>query len=91
MKTSPELENFALWFLQDMDILVSTEEEMFAFVLKPLKGEERVRLGAFLDEVTQDSVSDTALQSLRWAAKADIVFRTGSDLRAMLRKAHDRL
>ena len=91
MKTTPEFKKFSLHFFQDIDLVVGTEEELYAFVLGPFKGAERVRLRDFLDTVTQDSVSDEARQTLWWASAAEVAFSDGADLRAVLKRARDRL
>lgn len=88
---NPEFETFSGRFFQDIDAEVSNEDEMYAFVLSPFKGEERVRLRTFLDAITRDSVSDAELQTLWRSSPADVVFHDSAYLRAMLRGARDRL
>ncbi|MER2267015.1 hypothetical protein [Methylobacterium oxalidis] len=89
--SSPEFEKFTRHFIQDLDIVAKSEEDMYAFVLGFIQGEERVRLRAFLDAVTQDSVSDMELQELWWASEAEVTFGESAHLRAMLKEARDRL
>lgn len=83
--------NFGKYFIQDIDLINPTFNGFLNFVLRRFKGDDRTRLRVFLDDVTQESVSDDELQRLWNATQADIYFRTGADLRAMLKTARDRL
>lgn len=91
MNASPEFHKFGRWFLQDIDRIAPTQEQLYDFVLKPFKGEERVRLRSFIDRALDRSVSDGELIQLWQSTDADIYFHTADGLRTMLRGARDRL
>lgn len=91
MKPSLEFQKFGRWFIQDIDWIAPTLDEMYDFVLKHFKGEERVRLRDFIDRALQDGVSDDVLERLWESVDSDIYFPTAKDLRAMLTGARDRL
>lgn len=90
MKPSPEFEKFGRYFIQDIDQLTSTADEFYDFSLHHFKGEERVRLGAFIDRALE-TASDDELRRLWDAADSDIYFHTPQDLRDFLKGARDRL
>lgn len=91
MQPSPEFQKFGHWFIQDIDRIAPTLEEMYEFVLDPFKGEERVRLREFIDRALHQGVSDDDLQRLWDSVDADVYFPTVQDLRAMLKGARGRL
>jgi hypothetical protein len=91
MQPSPEFHEFGRWFIQDIDWIAPTLDEMYDFVLGPFEGAERVRLREFIDGALHESVTDDELQRLWDAVDADIYFPTVEDLRAMLKGARDRL
>ena len=91
MEPSPEFEEFGGRFIQDLDLVASNDGEIYDFVLKPFRGEGRVRLRQFIDRALQETVSDKDLQRLWESVDADINFPTANDLRAMLKGARDRL
>ncbi len=91
VQPSPEFKKFGQWFLQDIDRIAPTLEEMYEFVLEPFKGEERVRLREFIDRALQEGVSDEELERLWNSVDADIYFHTAKGLRTMLEGARDRL
>ena len=95
MMLSPEFCTFALYFIQDMDLVATNEEEMYDFVLGPFQGADRAdaraRLQASLDALTDESVSDVKLEKIWWSSDADVIFADGGALRAMLKGARARL
>lgn len=88
---SAEFHRFGLQFIQDIELMGNSLEELLHNVLSPFRGEERTRLRAFLDEATKDNVSDEDLQKLWNSTPSDVYFRDTSELRAMLKTARDRL
>ncbi|MGU3538834.1 hypothetical protein [Methylobacterium sp. A54F] len=90
MEPSPEFEEFGRRFIQDLDTVASNDEEIYNFVLKHFRGEERVRLRDFIDHALREA-SDSELLQLWGSVDADIYFPTAADLRAMLTGARDRL
>lgn len=48
-----------------------TEDEVWAIVLDPFTGQDRIRLRDFLDRITRDAVSDADLLRLWNATPAD--------------------
>lgn len=91
MQASPEFHKFGRWFIQDIDRIAPTLEEMYDFVLKQFVGEERARLREFIDRALQDDVPDDELMRLWDSIDSDIYFPTVQDLRGLLRGARDRL
>ncbi|MCC0805973.1 hypothetical protein FPV16_07015 [Methylobacterium sp. W2] len=90
MQASPEFLTLGRWCIQDIDRIAPTLEEMYDFVLKDFKGDERVRLRQFIDRALREA-SDETLQRLWNETDADIYFPTAQDLRAFLIGARDRL
>lgn len=90
MQASPEFLIFARWYIQDIDRIAPTLEEMYDFGLRGFQGEERVRLRDFIDRVVREA-SDATLERLWRETDADIYFFTAQDLRVFLAGARDRL
>lgn len=90
MQASPEFLIFARWYIQDIDRIAPTLEEMYDFGLKDFHGEERVRLRQFIDRALREA-SDAMLERLWTRTEADIYFPTAQDLRTFLAGARDRL
>lgn len=90
MQASPEFLTFARWYIQDIDRIAPTLEEMYDFGLKEFHGEERGRLRHFIDRALREA-DDATLQRLWTETDADIYFPTAQDLRAFLAGARDRL
>lgn len=91
MKASPEFEKFASFFVQDVDDFKSDYEGLYGFVLKSVKGKERINLREFLGSATQDTVSDQELMELWTSVNDEIQFFSADGLRIMLKGARDRL
>ena len=90
MQASPEFLTFARWYIQDIDRIAPTLEEMYDFGLRNFHGEERVRLRQFLDRALREA-DDATLERLWTKTDADIYFFTAQDLRAFLAGARDRI
>ncbi|MFK5600288.1 hypothetical protein ACFZ8E_25305 [Methylobacterium sp. HMF5984] len=90
MRAAPEFLTFARWYIQDIDRIAPTLEEMYDFGLRRFRGEERVRLRQFIDRAVREA-SDATLERLWNETDADIYFPTVQDLRAFLAGARDRL
>ena len=63
-----------------------TEDEIWAIVLDPFTGQDRIRLREFLDRITRDDVFDAELLRLWNATPADDWFSDGG-LRIILKQA----
>ncbi|MCJ2078717.1 hypothetical protein MKK68_24245 [Methylobacterium sp. E-016] len=90
MQAAPEFLIFARWYIQDIDRIAPTLEELYDFGLRRFRGEERVRLRQFIDRAVREA-SDATLERLWNETDADIYFPTVQDLRAFLAGAGDRL
>ena len=64
LEPTPEFYRFGLGFYQDLDRTGKTEDEVWAIVLDPFTGQDRIRLRDFLDRITQDAVPDADLLRL---------------------------
>lgn len=91
MTPSKEFYTFGMQFIQSRDLMSGTLDDLMRHVLTPFKGEERVRLRDFIDEVLRDTVSDEELRDLWDSTPTNFFFRYAHELRAMLREARDRL
>lgn len=91
MQASPEFHKFGRRFIQDINWIAPTDEEMYDFVLSDIVVEERERLREFIGRALQDDVPDDGLMRLWDSVDADIYFFTVQNLRGMLRGARDRL
>ena len=90
LEPTPEFDWLGLGFYQDLDTRGKTEDEVWAIVLDPFTGQDRIRLREFLDRITQDAVPDAELHRLWNATPADWRFPDGG-LRIILKQARDRL
>ena len=90
LEPTPEFYQFGLGFHQDLDVRGKTEDEIWAIVLDPFTGQDRIRLREFLDRITRDDVFDAELLRLWNATPADDWFSDGG-LRIILKQARDRL
>ena len=90
MQASPEFLTFARWYIQDIDRIAPTLDEMYDFGLRDFHGEERVRLRQFIDRALREA-SDASLERLWKETDADIYFFTAQGLRAFLAGARDRI
>ena len=90
MQASPEFLTFGRWFIQDIDRIAPTLDEIYDFALGHFHGEERVRLQQFIDQALREA-SDEMLEQLWNKTEANIYFHTAQDLRGFLTGARDRL
>ncbi|WP_342149506.1 hypothetical protein [Methylorubrum sp. SB2] len=63
----------------------------FSLYLGDFRGDDRIRLKAFLNDIVQETVSDQELDKLWRSVNDEIYFPEGGHLRAMLKDARDRL
>ena len=86
LEPTPEFYQFGLGFHQDLDVRGKTEDEIWAIVLDPFTGQDRIRLREFLDRITRDDVFDAELLRLWNATPTDDWFSDGG-LRIILKQA----
>lgn len=70
--------------LQDLDLVVSTQEELMQLALLGIEPHERPAITAFIDELLSGRYSDDELRSIWWSMPSDIVFHEGRGVVAFL-------
>lgn len=54
MKASSEFAKFGKYFIQDIELMLLSEEEIFDFPLKIFKGNDRILLRNFIDRALRE-------------------------------------
>jgi hypothetical protein len=62
---------------QDLDLVVSTPEQLMQLALLGIEPQERPAIKAFLDELLSGRFTDDQLKEIWWSMPADIVFHEG--------------
>jgi hypothetical protein len=81
----------ALAFIEGLDDMGDTMEEILRTAVSPFRGEDRLKLRKYLDDITADRISDAELTRLWNATPANVVFYEQGGLRRFLRLIRDRL
>jgi hypothetical protein len=75
--------------VQDLDLVVSTSEELMQVALLGIEPQERAPIKAFLDELLSGRYSDDQLKEIWWSMPSDIVFHEGKDVATFLTTLRD--
>lgn len=70
--------------LQDLDLVVPTQNELMQLALLGIEPHERPAIKAFIDELLSGRYSDDQLKSFWWSMPSDIVFHEGRGVVAFL-------
>lgn len=91
MCETPDFSKFAEQFYSHVLDDVESKDELIELALTPFTDiKHRVRLRAYLDEITSDRNSGDDLKRIWWSSPADTVFHDGEELRTFLRMVRDR-
>lgn len=91
LQSSAEFESLALAFIEGLDDMGDTMEEILRTAVSPFRGEARLKLRKYLDDITADRFPDAELTRLWNATPANVVFYEQGGLRIFLRLIRDRL
>lgn len=75
--------------VQDIDLVVSTPEDLMQVALLGVEPQERPAIKAFLDELLSGRYSDDQLKDIWWSMPSDIVFHEGKGVVAFLKILRD--
>jgi hypothetical protein len=70
--------------VQDLDLVVSTPEELIQVALMGVEPQERPAIKGFLDELLSGRYSDDQLKAIWWSMPSDTVFHEGKGVVAFL-------
>jgi hypothetical protein len=69
---------------QDIDLVVSTPEQLMQLALLGVEPREHPAIKAFIDELLSGRYTDEQLKSIWWSMPADLVFQEGKGVVAFL-------
>lgn len=78
-------------FCQDIDVIISTEDELVTFALEGAKKSDLPVLKVFLDNLLSGETADDELQRIWYASRAEIYFQNVDHLKLILSKMRDRI
>lgn len=92
MEANNEFNQFAGQFFAGILDEVETKDELIDMALAPFKTTlDRLKLRAYLVEITDPRIPSEDLRKLWWSSPADTVFHDGEELREFLSLVRDRL
>lgn len=91
MKTPKVFEIVCGRFIQDVELIVSSEDDLVSFVTEALERKERSDLKLYLDELLSGKYSDDELLSIWHSTSASIYFKDAADLRLILNKMRQKV
>lgn len=91
MQAPDSMKKIAQRFIQDIDLIATTSEDMIIFGTKGLTTDERESAHLYLDKLLNGSQSNTELQTAWWSLPSDIAFDNGDELRQFLSHLRDSL
>lgn len=91
MQPSKEFRQFGRMFIQDIDLLGDSIEEVIDRIIKNYDEERRGKLGKFIDKIFELNLTHHELQRLWSATDSDIYFKTAEGFKTFLKMTRDRL
>lgn len=91
MQPSKEFRQFGRMFIQDIDLLGDSIEEVTDRIIKNYDEERRGKLGKFIDKIFELNLTHHELQRLWSATDSDIYFKTAEGFKNFLKMTRDRL
>ena len=78
-------------FIQDVELIVLSEDDLISFATETLGKNERSDLKLYLDELLSGKYSDEKLLSIWHSTPASIYFKKAADLRLILNKMREKI
>jgi hypothetical protein len=91
MRAPEALRKLSRRFVQDVELIGKTPEEVVDFALQALNQDERRIVEGFLDGLLNGGYSAKELQALWWSLPSDIVFQNDGQLISFLSLIRERL